>query len=120
MSPKFHKFKLLLDENMSARKKFAQLNHLYDVKHIAFDLRKGGLRDEQVYKESARMQRLIITFNGKNFKTLALTSKETGIIFVSRNLSDEHIDAKLVALLLRSTPKSLYGKFTPLTGETEI
>ena len=32
--------------------------------------------------------------------------------------ADEHIDTKLAGLLLRSTPKSLYGKFTPLTGET--
>ena len=43
MSPKFHKFKLLLDENMPARRKFERLNRLFDVKHIAFDLRKGGL-----------------------------------------------------------------------------
>jgi predicted nuclease of predicted toxin-antitoxin system len=118
MSPKFHKFKLLLDENMSARTTYRLVNHLFDVKHIASDLKKGGLRDEQVHKEAAKMQRLIITFNGKDFKTLAATSNETGIIFVSRNLADEYIDTKLAGLLLRSTPNSLYGKFTPLTGET--
>ena len=84
MSPRFHKFKLLLDENMPARKKFELLNRLFDVKHLAFDLRKGGIRDEQVYKEAVKMHRLIITFNGKDFKTLAANSKETGIIFVSQ------------------------------------
>ncbi len=42
MSPKFHKFKLLLDENMAARRKYRLLNRLFDVKHIAFDLKQAG------------------------------------------------------------------------------
>jgi len=56
---------------MPARRQFEQLNHLFDVKHIAFDLRKGGLLDEQVYQEAAKLYRLIITFNGKDFKSFA-------------------------------------------------
>ena len=103
---------------MPTRRKFERLNRLFDVKHIAFDLRKGGLPDEHVYKEAAKMHRLIITFNGKDFIALAASTKETGIIFVSQNLPDEQIDTKLVALLLRSSPNALFGKFTPLTGET--
>jgi predicted nuclease of predicted toxin-antitoxin system len=118
MSPKFHKYKLLLDENMPARRTFALLNHLFSVKHIAFDLKKGGIRDELVYQEAVKMQRLIVTFNGDDFKPFVPRSRETGIIFVSDNLSTNQIDAKLVALLVRSTPKALFGKFTPLTGET--
>jgi hypothetical protein len=104
---------------MSGRRKFATLNHLFDVKHIALDLRKGGIRGEQVYKEAIKMHRLIITFNGKDFRPMAANSQETGIIYVSQNLPDEQIDAKLVALLVRSSPTALFGKFTPLTGETE-
>ena len=118
MSPKFHKFKLLLDENMSARRKFELLNHLFDVKHIAFDLKKGGLSDEEVYNEASRMKRLIITFNGKDFKAFATRAKETGILFVLQNLSDEQIDKKLVSFLLKKTPNALFGKFTTITGET--
>jgi len=120
MSPRFHKFKLLLDENMSARKKFVLLKRLFDVRHIALDLRKGGLRDELVYHEAAKLHRLIITFNGKDFKALSTTSQDTGIIFVSHSLSDEQIDTKLTALLIKSTPKALVGKLTTLTGETEL
>ena len=120
MSAKFHKFKLLLDENMPARNKFEHLNHIFDVKHIAFDLGKGGLSDAEVYKEAAKTHRLIITFNGKDFKAFATTSKETGILFVSQNIPDEQIDTKLVALLRKYTPNSLYGKFTTLTGETTV
>jgi hypothetical protein len=118
MSASFHKFKLLLDENLSGRRSFATLNRIFDVKHIALDLRKGGLRDEHVYREAIKLHRLIITFNAKDFKPMAGKSQETGIICVSPNLPDEQIDAKLVALLIHSTPKALYGKFTALTGET--
>jgi len=103
---------------MPARRQFAVLNHLFDVKHIAFDLRKGGLPDAEVYQEATNMHRLIITFNGKDFKAFAEKSTETGVIFVSQNLPNAHIDTKLTALLLKSTPKALFGKFTAITGET--
>ncbi len=85
MSPKFHKFKLLLDENMAARRKYRLLNRLFDVKHIAFDLKQAGLPDTAVYKAAVKMQRLIITFNGRDFQHLATGSPETGVIFVSRH-----------------------------------
>jgi predicted nuclease of predicted toxin-antitoxin system len=118
MSPKFHKFKLLLDENMPGRRAFATLNHLFDVKHIALDLKQDGIRDEAVYQEAVNLQRLIVTFNGDDFKPYVAKSRQTGIIAVSDNLTTSRIDSKLVALLLRSSPKTLYGKLTPLTGET--
>jgi predicted nuclease of predicted toxin-antitoxin system len=119
MSAKFRKYKLLLDENMPARRRLPLLNRLFDVKHIAFDLRKGGLPDAAVYKEAVSMQRLIITFNGKDFKALANKSQATGIIYPSNNLTNEQLDTKLVALLVRRSPHALFGKFTALTGETE-
>lgn len=118
MSPKFHKFRLLLDENMPGRRAFLSLNHLFDVKHISLDLKKGGIRDKLVYQEAVQLKRLIVTFNGDDFKPFVTNSRETGIIAVSDNLSTHQIDSKLTALLLRSTPKTLYSKFTPLTGET--
>lgn len=120
MSIKFHKFKLLLDENLPPRTYFKRLNHLFNVKHISIDLKQAGLSDEKVYKEAVKLNRLIITFNGDDFKNFAQKSKKTGIIYVSNNLTPDQIDRKLTALLLRSTPNSLYGKFTTLTGETEI
>jgi len=42
MSPKFRKYKLLLDENMPPRSDFERLNHLFDVKHTAIDLKKAA------------------------------------------------------------------------------
>ena len=118
MSAKFHKFKLLLDENMPARRQFEQLNHLFDVKHIAVDLKKGSIKDELVYEEAVKLHRLVVTFNGDDFKPLAQKSKETGIIAVSDNVPNEQIDKKLTALLIKSNANALQGKFTSLTGET--
>jgi predicted nuclease of predicted toxin-antitoxin system len=118
MSPKFHKFRLLLDENMPGRRAFGSLKHLFDVKHISLDLKKGGIRDEVVYQEAVNRQRLIVTFNGDDFKSFVTKSTKIGIIAVSDNLSTSQIDSKLVALLVRSTPKMLFGKFTAITGET--
>jgi len=118
MPKRFHKFKLLLDENMPARTKFPRLNSRYDLKHLRDDFHITGLPDPGVYEFAQREKRLILTFNGDDFKPLALRSRDTGILFLSDNLSDERIDSKLTALLSKSTPNALYGKFTPLTGET--
>jgi predicted nuclease of predicted toxin-antitoxin system len=118
MSPKFRKYKLLLDENFPPRTEFERLNHHFDVKHIAIDLKQAGIPDEQVHKVAGKAHRLIVTFNGEDFKHLAGKSKQTGIIHVSHNLLNEHIDTKLTSLLVKSTPNTLFGKFTPITGET--
>src|SRR5438876_352729 len=118
MSPTFHKHKLLLDENMPPRADFKRLNHIFDDKHISLDMNQSGLLDEKVHTEAAKLHRLVVTFNGDDFKSLAAKSTKTGILYVSDNLSSEQIDTKLTALLLRSTPNALYGKFTTLTGET--
>jgi hypothetical protein len=63
---------------------------------------------------------LIITFNGDDFKNRVAQSTQTGIINLSTNLRNDQIDTKLTALLTKSSPSTLFGKFTDLTGETEI
>ncbi|HSW88229.1 MAG TPA: DUF5615 family PIN-like protein [Candidatus Saccharimonadales bacterium] len=103
---------------MPPRTDFKRLNHVFDVKHISIDLKKAGISDEKVHQEATKLCRLIVTFNGDDFKDLAKKNTATGIIYVSNNLTSEQIDTKLVALLLRNAPKSLYGKFTTITGET--
>ncbi len=103
---------------MPARTKFPRLNSRYDLKHIRDDFHTVGMPDPDVYEFAHKEKRLILTFNGDDFKPLAPRSQDTGILFISDNLSDERIDSKLTALLSKSTPNALYGKFTPLTGET--
>ncbi len=118
MPKKYHKHKLLLDENFSVRSSFPLLNRRFDVKHIAQDLIKAGISDEQVYEIARRQGRLLITYNIKDFFRLASKSTGTGIIGVSANLSREQVDKKLTALLSKSSKRSLFGKLTVITGES--
>ncbi len=118
MPKRFHKFKLLLDENMPERRRFPRLNSRHDLKHLRDDFHLTGIDDPQVHEFARTEHRLILTFNGDDFRELAAKSQETGIIFISDNLPNERIDTKLTALLSKSTPNSLSGKFTTLTGET--
>jgi predicted nuclease of predicted toxin-antitoxin system len=113
-----HKHKLLLDENFRPRTRFPKLNELYDVKHIADDLRKGGLRDREVYEVARSQKRLVITYNDKDFRPFADKSTESGIIGVSPNLTLAQIDTKLVAFLKKANQKSLYGAFHYISGES--
>ena len=120
MPRKFYKFKLLLDENMPPRQRFPRLNSRFDLKHIRDDLNQTGLKDPPVYALAGKLNRLIITFNGDDFKNMAAQSTQTGVINLSTNLRNDQIDTKLTALLTKSSPSALFGKFTDLTGETEI
>lgn len=118
MGHRFYKHKLLFDENLPPRLEFPRVNGLFDVKHVSSDLKSAGLPDLNVYALAVKLQRLIVTFNAKDFKALATRSHGTGIIGVSANLSAHQIDTKLTALLIRSSAKALLGKLTTITGET--
>lgn len=119
MPKKFHKHKLLLDENFPARSSFPTLNRKFDVKHISADLKQVGLSDPQVYELAKKEKRLLVTYNIKDFLSLSSKSAETGVIGVSANLSLAQIDKKLVALLNKSSKSKLFGKLIMITGESE-
>jgi Domain of unknown function (DUF5615) len=106
----FYKHKLLLDENMPHRTDFANLNRMFDVKHIEDDFRHGGLDDPDVYLLAVNQKRILVTYNSKHFRSLAGSKDDAGIIGVSANLPIPHVDTNLTALLTRSTPNSLQRK----------
>ena len=114
---RFYKHKLLLDENFPIRRHFSALNSRFDVKHVGADLNQEGLSDPEVYALARKQKRLVITRNIKDFKELAQTSNDTGVIGISPNLTFDQIDKKLTALLNKSTKKSLFGKLTTISGE---
>lgn len=116
----FYKHKLILDENMPHRSDFPILNSKFDVKHIEDDFHKGGLPDPEVYQLAVDQKRILITFNSRHFRSRAGSKDVVGIIGVSANMPFSQVDTKLTALLIRSTLNGLRGKFTPLTGETEV
>ncbi len=73
-----------------------------------------------MFEFAKKLNRLVITFNGDDFEKEVTKSIESGVINVSANMRYDQIDTKLTALLIKSTPNALYGKFTDLTGEAKI
>ena len=117
MPRKFLKYKLLLDEGFLFRTRLPILNSRFNVKHILGDLKTEGLPDREVYQIALSQKRLLVTFNSRDFKQFASLSKDSGVIGISQELPKDQIDKKLTALLMRSKPSDLYGKFTAITGE---
>lgn len=115
-----HRYKLLLDEGLSPCKDFQRVNERHDLKHVRDDYKKGGSEDPQVYELAKKTNRLLVIFNIKDYRDMALLSKDTGIIGVSRTLSEDQIDKKLLALLTKSKPGQLFGKYNTITGETRV
>lgn len=117
--PRVYKHRLLLDEGLPYKIRLPRTNSRYNLKHLKENLKQSGLSDDKVYKLAVKMQRLLVVFNIKHFRDLATKSKNSGIIGISQNLSPEQIDKKLTALLVKSKPRDLYGKFTSISGETK-
>ena len=59
--------------------------------------------------------RLIVTYNAKDFRRLAQNSKKIGVIGVSALMPYHHIDNKLTSLLINSSPNALQGTYTALS-----
>ncbi len=116
MPPKFYKHKILLDEGLYPRKYLRRINSRYDVKHIKHDLKKAGIEDIEIYNIAVKQKRVIITYNARDFRKMAKRSKSTGVIGVSQGLAPEQLDTRLNSLLSRSSEKSFYGKYTPLSN----
>lgn len=117
---KSHKPKLLLDEGLPPRLRLHQLNqnYNYNVKHIKNDLDFGGLGDEEVYKIASKQNRILVTFNIKDFR-LILNKEGSSIIAVSTRLSTEQIDIKLCSFLREIQPSQFLGKIIRISGETK-
>lgn len=120
MSRKYHKYKLLLDENFLERLRLPLLNSRYDIKHIKKDFHLLGLKDPDVYAFAVKENRIIVTFNDKDFINLASKNNASGVIGVSTNMIGDHIDKKLAAILRKAKPSDVYGKFIYISEETEL
>ena len=119
MPPRFYKHKLLLDEGLYPRKFLKRINSRYDIKHVKHDLKKAGIDDGEVYKIAINQKRIIITYNARDFRRLAKTSKYTGVIGVTQGFTPDQLDIRLNFLLSKSSEKSFYGKYTPLSNTND-
>jgi hypothetical protein len=117
MPKRYVKFKLLLDENLPPRRELPRLNERYDVKHVAEDLHRGGIEDQDVYELAVAQKRVLLTYNVKHFKPLAGMQADQGIIGLPPNVPRVKLDSKLVALLSRTAPKTLRGHYVSLSAE---
>lgn len=104
---------------MPRRTYFPSLNKKFSVRHVSADFKNIGLSDPEVYEFAEKNNRLIVTYNAKDFEKLAKLSEGTGIIGVSANLTLDQVDKKLTALLTKSKKSEFFGKFTYISGETE-
>lgn len=110
--------KLLLDEGLPPRQQLIQLNQNYNVRQIKNDLNLGGISDEQVYRLASKQNRILVTFNIKDFRSI-LDKKDSSIIAISTRLSSEQIDIKLCSFLRKIQPSQFLGKIIKISGETK-
>lgn len=120
MSRKPHRYKLLLDENFFPKDRLPLLKRRYNIKHIKHDFKLIGLKDPEAYNFAVEEDRIIITFNDKDFLEVASKSKKSGVIGVSTNMLSDNIDKKIAAKLRKAKPSEIYGKFNYISNETEI
>ncbi len=104
------KLKLLLDEGFPYRNSFKALNNYFNVRHIKQDFGLEGVPDEEVYKLASEEERLLITFNVRDFRPLIKQRRPT-VIGISPVLTNKQIDIKLTAILRKLKPEDLKGKF---------
>jgi hypothetical protein len=102
---------------MPQRYRLPLLNKQFDIKHVRDDLGKGELDDPLVYELAVREQRVLVTYNIKDFRPLAGTKADRGIIGAPDRLPILQLDTKLCAMLKRLTPNALNGKYLALGAE---
>lgn len=123
MPHKLYKFKLLLDENLPPRTSFPRLNSRYIVKHVIHDfhikLPTKTILDSEIMSFGIETKSIVITINKKDFLHFILT-KNSGVIGISPNMSNEQIDTRLCAFLTKSTKNQIYGHINFITQNTIV
>jgi predicted nuclease of predicted toxin-antitoxin system len=110
---RFYKHKTLIDEQVSPRQYFPRLNERFDVKHIKHDLNLASLPDPEVYQLAVKQGRIILTKNVSDFRPL-IRADSPGVIGIPETWSNDRIDTKLTALLMKHSPNHFRGRYIPL------
>ncbi|MEU2869730.1 DUF5615 family PIN-like protein [Streptomyces olivoreticuli] len=116
MPKQFHKYKLLLDENVPPRSLFPRVNQRFDVQHVSLDLHQGGIDDIAVYRLATKEQRIIISQNWRHFLKLVGTDDDVGVIAVTGN-DWVRMDGQLASLLVRYGPAHFRRKVLTLNTQ---
>lgn len=110
MPHKFYKHKLLLDEGLFPRNILHRTNNRHNLKHVKHDFNKGGASDSEVYEIAKSDKRIIVTYNTDDFRSLAMQSKDSGVIGVTQGITPDQLDKKLNSLLNKNSEKSFFGR----------
>lgn len=118
MPKRFHKHKLLFDTNMPPRINLPRLNEHFDVKHVQDDFKHGELEDPEVFQLAVAQGRIVITFNGSDFRSLAGSLPgDAGVIDAPARWPNAQLDTKLTALLMRHGSTYFAGQYRTLPTE---
>ena len=115
-SKKLIRHTLLLDEGVPPKERFPKLNNLHVVKHINHDFKKGGSKDQNIYKLADKNHFLVVVYNTKDFKPL-ITPNKPSVISLSTNLTNEQIDKKICKALKALKPSQVRGHLISITNE---
>ena len=119
MPKPFYKHKLLLDEHLPPRQVLVSLNAHLDVKHISHDLHLAGLPDPAIYELALKQGRIILTINVKDFRPL-IREDSPGVIGIPENWTEQRIDSKLTALLMKNGQNYFRGRYRSLAAQKTV
>lgn len=112
--------KLLLDECIADPSNYKNTNNLHDTKHITKDFKQKGITDPEVYKFAIKTNRILITFNIKDFRYLVKNTTPS-VISLSMGLGNKSADLKICKLLKTIKTSDQSGKVWSITAsETKI
>ena len=117
-SKKHTRHKLLLDEGLPRKKSFPKLNNLHTARHINHDLKKGGMKDKDIYILAEETEYIVAVFNTKDFKPFISEAKPS-VIAISTGLTNAQIDVKLCKVLKKLNPSERKGHLISITNEGE-
>ncbi|HTE22597.1 MAG TPA: DUF5615 family PIN-like protein [Candidatus Limnocylindria bacterium] len=101
--------KFLLDEGLPPRQRLKSCNQTWNMKHIASDYKLGGASDKTVYALASDENRIVITFNGKDFKKL-VTPRSPSVIDVSHKVPPGKLDSLIHKSIVNMQPGDLLDK----------
>jgi len=93
---------------------FPQVNNFHNLKHIVHDLKKPGIKDEEIVAIAKKQNRIIITKNTKHFRDCC-QKKKVDLIGVTEIAILEKFDKEIMAYLRRKKQRKMTGTFKKVT-----
>lgn len=106
--------KFLLDEGLPPRKVLKSCNQTWNIKHVRDDFGLGGATDIAVFEVAKKENRILITFNTKDFRKL-LSKHDPSILDISSKIPTDKLDALIMKQVMSLGSSDLNGKIFKVT-----